>query len=113
MLLGRILFSVIVVGGLSAPSWAEVGTGEGDMQRGSAYATAMCASCHSVTADETPSSNPAAKPFRSVKLADIPGEGAAGERLTAWFNTTHLNTTRVLKETQGDDIAAFIASIAK
>lgn len=106
-MLGRILFSAIVVCGIAAPSWAREGAGTGDMQRGSAYALAMCSSCHSVTADEAASPNPAAKPFRSVKVDQIPGG------LVAWFNTDHPNTSRILKDTQGEDIAAFIASLAK
>ncbi|MDP3495930.1 MAG: hypothetical protein Q8R82_22700 [Hyphomonadaceae bacterium] len=102
-MLRRMLFSAIVVCAAAAPSWA----GEGDVQRGGAYALAMCSSCHSVAADETASPNPAAKPFRSVKLADLPGG------LVAWFNTDHPNTGRILKDAQGEDIAALVASLAK
>ena len=96
---GKVLFSVIVACGIVSPSWA----GEGDGERGSAYALAMCSSCHSVTADQTASPNPAAKPFRSIKLADT-----SGAALAKWFNTDHPNTSRILKDGQAEDIAAFI-----
>lgn len=95
----------------AAPAWA--GDGDGDPQRGAAYALAMCSTCHAATADEVASPNPAAKPFRTAKLADLPGQGAEGEKLTGWFNTMHLNTSRILKDTQGEDIAAYVASLAK
>lgn len=101
---GKVLFSVITACGTASPSWA----GEGDRERGSAYALAMCTSCHSVTADQTASPNPAAKPFRLIKLADPSGAG-----LAAWFNKDHPNTSRVLKDSQGEDIAVFIQSLTR
>ena len=76
---GKVLFSVIVACGIVSPSWA----GEGDGERGSAYALAMCSSCHSVTADQTASPNPAAKPFRSIKLADTSG-AALASTISMW-----------------------------
>ena len=108
-MLRNITLSVIAVCAAIAPAWA----GEGDAQRGAAYAVAMCSTCHAATADEAASPNPAAKPFRSMKLANLPGEGTEAEKLTGWFNTTHPNTTRVLKDAQGDDIAALIAGLSK
>jgi len=108
-MLGRLMFSAMLVGAFTAPSWAD----EGDVQRGTAYALAMCSSCHATGADESPSPNPAAKTFRSVKLADLPKAGSEGESLVKWFNTTHPNTSRILKDMQGDDIAALIDSLAK
>lgn len=101
--------SFIAVCAVVAPAWA----GEGDAQRGAAYALAMCSTCHAATADEVASPNPAAKALRSVKLADLPGDGAEGGKLTGWFNTKHPNTGRILKDTQGEDIAAYIASLSK
>lgn len=108
-MLRRLMFSVITVGAFAAPSWAD----EGDVQRGTAYALAMCSSCHAAGADEAPSPNPGAKPFRSIKLADLPKAGSDSESLVKWFNTAHPNTSRILKDTQGEDIAAYIATLAK
>jgi mono/diheme cytochrome c family protein len=96
----RVLFPVIAVVATSAPAWA----GEGDASRGAAYANAMCASCHSVSADKATSPNVAAPPFRDVKLA-------SGEALAKLFNTTHPNTARLLKDTQADDILSYIESL--
>ena len=101
---GKVLFSLIAACGIASPSWA----GAGDGERGSAYALAMCSSCHSVTADQTASPNPAAKPFRSIKLADPSGAG-----LAAWFNKDHPNTSRVLKDSRGEDLAVFIRSLTR
>jgi len=108
-MLRKITLSVIAVCAAAAPAWA----GEGDAQRGAAYAVAMCSTCHAATSDEAASPNPAAKPFRSVKLADLPGEGTEGAKLTGWFNTKHPNTARILKDTQGEDIATYIASLSQ
>ena len=107
-MLRRFMFSVIVAGAVAAPSWAE-----GDVQRGTAYAVAMCSTCHATSADEAPSPNPAAKPFRQVNLADLPTSGSESESLLKWFNTAHPNTSRILKDTQAEDIAAYIATLAK
>ena len=101
-MLGRIVLTGIVACSVALPSWAE----EGSAEKGVAYAVAMCSSCHAVTADQAASPNAAAKPFRSIKLADSSGAG-----LTGWFNTAHPNTGRILKDSQGDDIAALIKSL--
>jgi mono/diheme cytochrome c family protein len=88
--------------GLAAPSWA----GEGSAERGGAYSSAMCASCHSVTADAAASPNPAAKPFRAITVTD-----PSGAELAKWFNTGHPNTGRTLKDTQAEDIALYILGL--
>ena len=88
---------------------ANLGRGVGHGGRGlRVFALAMCSSCHSVTADQTASPNPAAKPFRSIKLADPSGAG-----LAAWFNKDHPNTSRVLKDSRGEDLAVFIRSLTR
>jgi mono/diheme cytochrome c family protein len=96
----RVLLSMIVAAAATAPCWA----GEGDASRGSAYATAMCASCHSVTADKTASPNTEAPPFRDTKLS-------SAEALAKFFNTTHPNTSRLLKDAQAEDIFSYIATL--
>jgi cytochrome c553 len=93
--------AVLVLG--SAPAWSE---GSGDAFRGKAYAQAMCASCHSVTADETASANPAATPFRSVKL-----DYKTGEEFSAWLNTKHPNISVLINPRQADDIIAHVAAL--
>lgn len=101
-MLGKVMFSVIAVASVAAPSWA----GEGNAERGAAYSTAMCSSCHSVTADAAASPNVAAKPFRAMTPAD-----PSGAALVKWFNSTHPNTGRILKDTQAEDIALYIQSL--
>lgn len=96
----RVLFPVIVVVATTAPCWA----GEGDASRGAAYASAMCASCHSVSADKTASPNGEAPPFRDTKLA-------SGEALAKFFNSTHPSTSRILKDTQADDLVSYIETL--
>lgn len=96
----RVLLSTIVVAAAAAPCWA----GEGDASRGSAYATAMCGSCHSVTADKAASPNAEAPPFRETKLS-------SAEELVKFFNTTHPNTSRLLKDAQAEDIFSYIATL--
>lgn len=84
----------------AAPGWA----GEGDPSRGAVYVTAMCAACHSVSAETASSPNSAARPFREMDLA-------SGEALAKFFNTTHPNTSRLLKETQAEDIFSYVESL--
>jgi hypothetical protein len=93
--------AVLIAG--AAPAWSE---GSGDAFRGKAYAQAMCGSCHSVTADETPSANPAAKPFRLVKL-----DYKTGEEFSAWINTKHPVIQALINPRQGDDIMTFFETL--
>lgn len=90
----------LVVAAFAAPAWA----GGGDAFRGEAYANAMCASCHSVSADKAASPVAAAPPLRETKLA-------SAEALAKLFNTTHPNTSRLLKDTQAEDIFSYIESL--
>ncbi len=95
----RVLFPLIVAA-VAAPAWA----GEGDVSRGAAYANAMCASCHSISEDKSASPVAAAPPLRDTKVV-------SGEALAKFFNTTHPSTSRLLKDTQADDIFSFIESL--
>lgn len=99
-MLVRVLVATLVMAAAAAPVWA----GEGDTSRGAAYATAMCASCHSVTAGKEASPNAAAPPLRDAHIT-------SGEALATFFNTTHPNTGRLLKDTQADDIFSLIQSL--
>lgn len=99
-MLVRVLLATAVMAAAAAPSWA----GEGDTSRGAAYATAMCASCHSVTAGKETSPNPEAPPLRDTSIS-------SGEALAKFFNTTHPSTGRLLKDTQADDIFSLIESL--
>lgn len=102
-MLNKLIVPVIATAALSAPAWAD---GEGNAERGAAYAAAMCSSCHAVTADGA-SPNPAAKPFRAVSLADATGDG-----FSTWLNTKHPNISgHMIKVGQAEDIAALIASL--
>ncbi|MFT3723457.1 MAG: c-type cytochrome [Hyphomonadaceae bacterium] len=96
------IFAVIAVAGLASPAWA----GEGSAERGGAYSAAMCASCHSVAADQAASPNPDAKPFRTITVSD-----PSGAELAKWFNTAHPSTGRSLKDSQAEDIALYIQSL--
>jgi mono/diheme cytochrome c family protein len=87
----------------TAPAWSE---GSGDSFRGQAYSQAMCQSCHSTKADDTASPNPAAPPFRSMKLAYD-----TGEAFTTYLNTKHPNIMAQINSRQAEDIAAFITSL--
>ncbi len=93
--------AVLIVG--AAPAWSE---GSGDAFRGKAYAQAMCGSCHSATADETPSANPAAKPFRLVNL-----DYKSGDEFSAWLNTKHPVIQTLINPRQADDIMTFVGTL--
>ncbi len=96
----RLLIPFLTVAVTAAPGWA----GEGDPSRGAVYVTAMCASCHSVSAETASSPNSAARPFREMELV-------SGEALANFFNTSHPNTSRLLKETQAEDIFSYVESL--
>ena len=98
----NILIGAVLIAG-AAPAWSE---GSGDAFRGKAYAQAMCGSCHSVSADETPSANPAAKPFRLVKL-----DYKTGDDFSAWLNTKHPVIQTLINPRQADDIMTFVGTL--
>jgi hypothetical protein len=85
-----------------APAWAE----GGDRLRGQAYTTAMCSTCHAVSADGA-SANPAAPPFRNVTLTF-----KSGEEFATYLNTKHpVMQTPPIHAQQADDMAMFITSL--
>lgn len=98
----KILIGAVIIAG-AAPAWSE---GSGDAFRGKAYAQAMCGSCHSVTTDETASTNPEAKPFRLVKL-----DYKTGEEFSGWLNTKHPSIQSLINPRQGEDIMAFLDTL--
>lgn len=97
----RMVLPVVVIAAAMTPAWAG---GEGNPDRGAAYAAAMCSSCHSVTVDAAASPGAEAKPFRSITLAD-----ASGPAFASWLNTKHPNISgHMIKDTQAEDISALI-----
>ena len=102
MLKTTILTGAVLIAG-AAPAWSE---GSGDAFRGKAYAEAMCGSCHSVTADNSSSTNPAAKPFRQVKL-----DYKSGEDFSNWMNTKHPPIQGLINTRQGEDILSFFDTL--
>ncbi|RYZ15218.1 MAG: cytochrome c [Alphaproteobacteria bacterium] len=99
-MVGRGSLALVLATAIAAPVWA----GEGDASRGEAYARAMCASCHAVTAGMEASPNPAAPPLRDAKAE-------SGKALATFFNTVHPNTSRLLKDEQAGDIFTYIESL--
>jgi mono/diheme cytochrome c family protein len=97
MLTGAVLF----VG--AAPAWSE---GSGDAFRGKAYAQAMCGSCHSISADDTASANPAAKPFKLARL-----DNKTGEEFSNWMNTKHPPIQSLINPRQADDILTYVGTL--
>lgn len=78
-----------------------------DALRGQAYSQAICASCHSVAAENLNSPNPAAKPFAKIAIAYPTAEAFA-----KWLNTEHpLVPNNLIKPAQADDIMLYIASM--
>lgn len=96
----RLVVFVVIAAVAAGPGWA----GEGNASRGAAYAGAMCASCHSISADKEPSPNTSAPPLRDMTFE-------SGEALEKFFNTTHPSTGRGLKDTQADDILSYVDSL--
>lgn len=104
----RLLIIGILAGGLAtaAPAFAEI---EGDAFRGKAYAGAMCASCHALSAEDGASPDPTAPPLRNFKLA-----ATTGEEFVEWFNTKHpQGSSSQPKPAQAQDMLAYMASLPK
>ena len=101
----KLLSTFMVVATLTAPAWAE----GGDTFRGQAYAHGMCSSCHSIAADGSASANPAATPFKTIRM-----DYNSGEALSAWVNTKHPPFgPNLLNPRQAEDILAYVGTIQK
>lgn len=88
----------------SAPAGAE---GPPDAFRGKAYSQAICASCHSISAENPNSPNSAAKPFATMAIAHPTAEAFA-----TWLNTKHPSLpNNLIKPAQADDIMVYVASL--
>ena len=99
----RLSVLVVVATAVGVPAWAE----GGDTLRGQAYAHGMCSSCHSIAADGAASANPAATPFKTIKM-----DHDSGESLSAWVNTKHPPFgPNLLNPRQAEDILAYVATI--
>ena len=79
-----------------------------DALRGKMYATQLCAGCHAITADDSPSPRAAAPPFSKVAKVDA----HTSESFSDWLGTAHpvINGVAVKPATAGD-ILAYIRSL--
>lgn len=69
----------------------------------------MCSSCHSIAADGSASANPAATPFKTIKMVY-----SSGEALSEWVNTKHPPFgPNLLNPRQAEDILAYVGTIQK
>ena len=87
-----------------------IGTAQeiGDPERGRDFAATMCADCHSVGEDDTPSPNQDAPSFKSV--AEMPSTTRTA--LVVWFQSSHPTMPNlVLNQDEKDDVIAYILSL--
>ena len=80
----------------------------GDPERGRDFAASMCADCHSVGEDDTPSPNLDAPAFKSI--AEMPSTTRTA--LVVWFQSSHPTMPNlVLNPDEEDDVIAYILSL--
>lgn len=80
----------------------------GNLKKGAALATAVCAQCHAVRNGQRRSPNPMAPSFSSV--ARTPG--MTDRALRVWLQTSHPTMPNfVLTRDERNDIAAYILSL--
>lgn len=87
------------------PAFAETG---GDVAKGLAYASAQCASCHSVLPLQTVSPVAGAPPFKAI--ADT--RGMTETALVVWFRTPHPTMPNLIIAGEDmDNVIAYIISL--
>jgi len=104
---GMTALAMLWIPALTGGAMAQSG---GDVMNGHAIAQRICGECHAVNSGQTRSPHPQVPTFTAV--ANTPGR--TGASLRVWFQSPHRSMPDlVLRESDSDDLVAYILSLAK